>query len=120
MKRQQDIIYAYAMTEWDISNIQMQIVKFSCPADLNITKKVVERKNNYIPLILSMQIMYPNWKFEMLSRCFWLPLLRTKTYMKQLGFDDNEIPFLVRRLQFATISCTVNICKEFFNFNDAK
>ena len=43
-----------------------------------------------------------------------------KTYMKQLGFDDKEIPFLVRLLQIASISGTVNICKAFCNFNDAK
>ena len=41
-------------------------------------------------------------------------------YMKQLGFDDKEIPFLVRRLQIDLISGTVNICKAFFNFKDAK
>ena len=39
--------------------------------------------------------------------------------MKQLGFNDKEIPFLVRRLQIATNSGTVDIRKAFFNFNDA-
>ena len=43
-----------------------------------------------------------------------------KTYMKQLGFDDKEISFLVRQLKIASISGTVNICKAFFNFDDAK
>ena len=40
--------------------------------------------------------------------------------MKQLDFDDKEIQFIVRRLQIASISGTVNTCKAFFNFNDAK
>lgn len=40
--------------------------------------------------------------------------------MKQLGFDDKEIPFLVQRIQIASIFGKVSICKEFFNLNDAK
>ena len=70
-----------------------------------------------------MLIMYPNYKFEM------IPIVIAsvgyvqnylKMYMKQIGFDDKEILFLVRRLQIASISRTVNICKAFFYFNNDK
>ena len=70
-----------------------------------------------------MQIMYPNYKFEMIPvviGCLGYVQNDLKMYMKQLGFDDKEIPFLVRRLQIASISGIVTICKAFFNFNDAK
>ena len=70
-----------------------------------------------------MQIMYPNCKFEMIPVVIgYLSYVKNdlKMYMKQLSFDDKEIPFLVRRLQIASIYYTVNICKAFFNFNDAK
>ena len=99
------------------------VVEFSCPLDSNITKKVAEKKNNYRPLIRNMQIMCPNYKFEMIPAvigCISYVQKDLKTDMKQLGFDDKEIPFLVRQLQIASISGTVNICKAFFNFNNAK
>ena len=52
---------------WNHEKGVCTVVDFSCPLDLNITKKVAEKKNNYRPLICNMQIMYPNYKFEMIS-----------------------------------------------------
>ena len=108
---------------WNHEKFVCTIVDFSFPLDLNITKKVAEKKNNCGLRIRNMQIMYPNYKFEMIPvviGCLGYVQNDLKMYVKQLGFDDKEIPFLVRRLQFASISGTVNICKAFFNFNDAK
>ena len=99
------------------------VVKFSYTLDWNITKKVAEKKNIYEPRIRNIQIMYPNYKFEMIPvviGCLGYVQKDLKTHMKQLGFHDKEIPFLVRRLQIASISGTINMCKAFFNFNDAK
>ena len=70
-----------------------------------------------------MHIMYPNYKFEMnlvVIGCLGYVQNDLKMYMKQLGFDDKEISFLVPRLQIASISGTINICKAFFNFKDVK
>ena len=70
-----------------------------------------------------MLIIYPKYKFEtipVVMDCLGYAQNDLKTYLKQLGFDDKEIPFIVQRLQIASISGTVNICKAFFNFNDAK
>ena len=108
---------------WNHEKVVCTAVDFSCPLDSNITKKVAEKKNNYGPLIRNMQIMYPNYKFEMIPvviGCLGYVQNDLKMYMKQLDFDDKEIPFLVRRLQIASISGTVNICKAFFNFNDTR
>ena len=107
---------------WNYEKFICTVVDFSCPLDSNITKKVAEKKNSYGLLIRNMQIMYPNYKFEMIPvviGCLGYVQNDLKTYMKQLGFDDKEIPFLVRRLQIASISGTGNICKAFFDFNDA-
>ena len=46
-----------------------------------------------------MQIMYPNYKFEMIPvviGCLGYAKNDLKTYIKQLGFDDKEIQFLIR------------------------
>ena len=66
-----------------------------------------------------MQIMYPNYKFEMILvviGCLGYVQNDLKMYMKLLGFDDKEILFLVRSLQITSISGTANICKAFFSF----
>ena len=108
---------------WNHEKVVCTVFYFSWLLDSNITKKVAEKKNNYGLLIRNMQIMYPNCKFEMIPVVIgYLSYVKNdlKMYMKQLGFDGKEIPFLVRRLQIASIYYTVNICKAFFNFNDAK
>ena len=84
---------------WNHEIVVCTVVDFSCPLDSNITKKVAEKKNNYGPLIRNMQIMYPNYKFEMIPvviGCLGHVQSDLKMYMKQFGFDDKEIPFLVR------------------------
>ena len=108
---------------WNHEKVVCIVVDFICSLGSNIRKKVAEKKTNYGPLNRNMQIMYPDYKFEMIPVVIgYLGYVQNdlKTYMKQLGFDDKEIQFLVRRLQIASISGTVNICKAFFNFNDAK
>ena len=42
------------------------IVEFSCPADINITQKVNDKINVYGLLIRNLQIMYPQYKFNMI------------------------------------------------------
>ena len=50
---------------WDTAGKICKIIEISCPADVNITKKVEEKLNNYGPLIRNLQIMYPHYKFQM-------------------------------------------------------
>ena len=108
---------------WNNEKMICTINDFSCPLDSNISKKVSEKKNNYGPLVRNMQIIYPNYKFEMIPiivGCLGYVQKDLKIYMKQLGFDNKEIPFLIRRLQIASICGTVNVCKALFSFNDVK
>ena len=91
---------------WNYKKGVRTVVNFSCPLDSNITKKVAEKKNNYGPLIRNMQIMYPNYKLEMIPvviGCLGYVQNDLEMYIKQFGFDDKEIPFLMRRLQIASI-----------------
>ena len=76
---------------WNHEKVVCTVVDFSCPLDSNITKKVSGKKNNYGSLIRNMQIMYPNYKFEMILvvvGCFGYVQNNPKMYMKQLGFAD--------------------------------
>ena len=100
---------------------KLQILYFS-----KKNKKIKNLKNGekkWRNISIYTYYLYPNYKFEMIPiviGCLGCVQNDLKMYMKQLGFNDKEIPFLVRRLQIASISGTVNICKAFFNFNDAK
>ena len=42
------------------------IIEFSCPADINVSKKVEEKITTYGPLVRNLQIMYQEYKFKML------------------------------------------------------
>ena len=39
-----------------------QVVEFTCPADINVSKKVSKKENICGPLIRSMQLLYPDYK----------------------------------------------------------
>ena len=40
------------------------------------------------------------------------------TYVKQLGFEDKDAIFVIRKLQILATSGTVKICKTFLKFNE--
>ena len=40
------------------------IIEFSCPLGININKKVNEKLENYGQLVQNLQIMYPDYKFQ--------------------------------------------------------
>ena len=40
------------------------IVEFSCPLDINTTKKVSEKLEVYAPLVRNLQILHSRYKFE--------------------------------------------------------
>ena len=49
---------------WNSEVKNCKVVEFSCPADINVSKKVSEKENIYGPLIRSMQLLYTHYKFE--------------------------------------------------------
>ena len=42
----------------------MTVVEFSCPADTNITKKEEEKLFTYIPLVWNLQVIYPDYHYQ--------------------------------------------------------
>ena len=73
-------------------------MEISSPADVNITKKVEQKLNNYGPLIRSLQIMYPQYKFQMvpivIGALGYIPKF-LEMYIHQLGFHKIETEKLV-------------------------
>ena len=107
---------------WDRAGKICKIIEISCPADVNITKKVEEKLNNYGPLIRNLQMMYPHYKFQMVpivigALCYVPKYL--EIYINQLGFNKIETEILVRKLQNISASGTVKIYKTFLSFHDS-
>ena len=99
-----------------------KIIEISCPADINITKKIEEKLNNYGPLICNLQIIYRHYKFQMvpivIGALGYVPKC-LEMYIHQVGFNKIETEKLVRKLQNLSASGTVKICKTFLSFHDS-
>ena len=78
---------------WDDLNKECSIFEFSCPADVNISNKVNQKNNVYGMLIRNMQILYPDYKFNMIpiivNALGYIPKC-LKGYICDLGFDEKE------------------------------
>ena len=88
----------------------------SCPADVNISRKIDEKLNNYAPLVRNMEIMYNDYKFVVfpiiIGALGYVPKCLSK-YLFQLGFNNLEINRLIQKLQNISACGTVKICKTF-------
>ena len=75
---------------------------------------------NYGPLVRNLQIMYPEYKFEMLpiitGAMGYVPKCLLNN-IRKLSFNDNEAKLLIRKLQVMSVSGTVKITKTFLKFN---
>ena len=85
---------------WVTAGKICKITEISCPADVNVTKKVEEKLNNYGPLISNLQIMYPHYKFQMvpivIGALGYVPKY-LEMYIHQFGFNKIETEKLVRK-----------------------
>ena len=78
---------------WDKLNKECSILEFSCPADVNISNNASEKNNVYGILMRNMQILYPDYKFDMISiivGALGYILKCLKRYIWDLGFDEKE------------------------------
>ena len=105
---------------WNYETKVCTIVAFSCPLDINTTKKVSEKLEVYAPLVRNLQILHPRYKFEIapivVGAMGYVPKCLV-TYLKMVGFEGKDIKLLIRRMQVKSISGSVKICKTFLNFN---
>ena len=88
------------------------VVEMSCPADVNITKKTKERLNKYVALLRNLQMLYQDYKFEMIpvivGALGYFPT-GLKTNQDKLSFDEKEIQNIRRKLKTISVSGTVKI-----------
>ena len=101
---------------WNHNEKLCSIIEFSCPADINISKKINEKMNSYGPLLRNLQILYPEYKFEMIPivvGALGYVLNCLTQYLSQLGFNNIKIRKIIRKMQNISVSGTVKICKTF-------
>ena len=104
---------------WEKENKMCSIVEFSCPADINITQKVNDKINVYGLLIGNLQIMYPQYKFNMIQiivGALGYILKGLTSYLQDLGFDENEATVYIMKMQNIVACGLVKICETFFRF----
>ena len=98
------------------------MIEFSCPTDINVSRKVEERAAAYGPLIRNLQIIYKDYCFKMLPVAFGalgtIPNT-TKESLKKMKFSKIEINKLLGKLQNNSVSGTVKICKKFMKFTES-
>ena len=95
------------------------VIEFSCPSDVNVSIEIQEKMNNYAPLLQDIQIIYPDYHFEMLPLIAGAPGFVQSclfNYMTTLGFDKKEALRHISKMQAIVSSETVKICITFLNF----
>ena len=109
------------MIIWNRETKICSIIEFSCPLDININKKVNEKLENYGQLVRNLQIMYPDYKFQVapiaVGAMGSVPKCLTN-YLKMIGFSEKESKVLIPKLVIKSITETVKICKTLLNFSD--
>ena len=106
---------------WDNEQKICLVIDFSCPCDINLINKTTEKINTYGPLIRNLQISYPQYRFEMIPIvviALGYVVKSLITYVKQLGFEDKDAIFVIRKLQILATSGTVKTCQTFLKFNE--
>ena len=90
------------------------MIEFSCPADINVTEKAVEKLENYGPLIRTLQLAHPNYKFS------FVPIIigslgtvpnDLHENISQLDFNKKQSNDIIKAIQQRAITGTVKICK---------
>ena len=78
------------------------MIEFSCPADINVLRKVEEKVTALGPLLRNLQIMYKDYCFKMLpvvvGALGTIPNA-TKESLKEMKFSKIEINKLLKKLQ---------------------
>ena len=77
------------------------MIEFSCPADINVTEKAVEKLENYGPLIRTLQLAHPNYKFS------FVPII-----IGSLGTVPNDLHENISQLDFKKNSLMI-LSKQF-------
>ena len=79
---------------WKQNEKLCSIIEFSCPADVNISSKIDEKMKTYASLLINLQSLCPEEKFEYMfievgALCY-VPKYLTR-YLCQVGFNTIQI-----------------------------
>ena len=78
---------------WNKETKLCSIIEFSCPLDTNIGRKVNKKLETHGPLIQNIQILYPNYKYEVAPIIIGTMGYAPKSlfnYLKMIRFDERE------------------------------
>ena len=88
--------------------------------DVNITKKTKEKLDDYPALLRNLQMLYQDYKFEMIpiivGALGYVPK-ELKSNLEKLNFNEKGVKIIARKLQTISVSGTVKIMKPFVGFN---
>ena len=104
---------------WNTKEKTCNIVEFSCPADINITKKEEEKLSAYVPLVRNLQIMHPKYHYKIIPIVVGALGSIPKSlngYLCQLGFNSLETKIIICKMQSISATGTAKICKSFLKF----
>ena len=86
---------------WDLHSKECQVVEFSCPGDINVTRKIQEKENTYGPLLRNLQILYSEYSYQ------FIPIIigvlgsipcNLKYNLKCLSFSEKEVKKQIKML----------------------
>ena len=103
---------------WEIKSKNCHIIESSWPADLNATKKVAEKFENYGPLIRILQLTHPNHKFLFVQISVGALGTVTKDVyenIRQLDFNKKEPNDIIKAIQKRDIIGRVKMSVTFIN-----
>ena len=86
-------------------------------------EKAAEKLENYGPLIRTLQLTHPNYKFSFVPTIIGaLGTVPKDLYenIRQLDFNKKESNGIIKAIQQRAIIGTVKICKTFMNFKKQK
>ena len=87
---------------WNKETKLCSIIEFSCPLDTNIVRKVNEKLETYSPLVRNLQIIYPDYKYEVAPiniAAMRYVVKNLINYLKMIGFDERESKTFTKKLQ---------------------
>ena len=110
--------YKLDLVIWNTNEKTCNIVEFSCPADINITKKE-EKFSAHVALVRNLQIMHPNYHYKIILIVVGTLGSIPKSlngYLCQLRFNSLETKRIICKMQSISATGTAKICKSFLKF----
>ena len=103
---------------WNRETKICSVIEFTCLLDININKKVKEKLENYGQLVGNLQIMYPDYKFQVVPivvRIMGSVPKSLTNYLQMIGFSEKESKVLILKLVIK--SMFLNFSDPFNNFD---